>query len=217
MTLLSCASAISALILVSPEAPEAMCTLEGTLMVQGPDGVEVVPAFAEVYVNTHNLTAAPPVRHTMVQRPEAVGPQFFPRVLAVQVGDTVDFRNEDTQPHEVHAKRDVNLFDVKKENSKELTYSKLFLDSGISTIGCQIHRNMRATILTVPNSFHAHVDQKGMWKISGLPKRELEVVFWDSGGKQVKQRLTPCVSGPVNVSLKVVKPVRARGYGEMFQ
>lgn len=89
-----------------------------------------------------------------------------------------------------------------KKNSKELTYSKLFLDVGVSHIGCQLHSTMSAKILTVPNAFHAHVDAKAMWKISGLPRRELELVLWESGGASVRRRLTPCVSGPVQVTLK---------------
>ena len=215
---LSCATVVSALILVSPEPPEAMCTLEGSMLVAGPDGVAYAPPFAEVYVNTRNLGADAALRHTMVQRAsETERQQFDPRVLVVQVGDTVDFRNEDTQPHEVHADLGVNLFNVKKENSKELTYSKLFLETGVSHIGCQIHSNMSAIILAVPNAFHAHVTEKGMWKISGLPKRELEVVFWEAGGEKVKQKLTPCVSPPTQVVLPVTVRRSTSTYGVKFQ
>ena len=212
MTLLTCTSFISALILVSPEPPEAGCSLEGSVTVTNADGQEEAPAFAEVYIANASLgSPAAPSRHTMIQR----NTQFEPRALVVQVGDTVDFRNEDSEPHEVHAERLVNTFDVKRENSKELTYSKLFLATGISDIGCRIHSKMSATILAVPNSFHTHVDRNGKWKISGLPKRELEVVFWAAGGKTVTQKLTGCVSGPTHVSFGP-KPPRHSIYGAIF-
>ena len=214
MSLLSCTSLVSALILVSPEAPDTQCSLEGSLLLKSAQGEEEVPAFAEVYIaNASVVGTDAPSRHTVIQ----IDTQFKPRALVVQGGDTVDFRNEDNQPHEVHAIRDVNLFDVKKENSKDLTYSKLFLKTGISTIGCRIHSNMGAIILTVPNSFHAHVDPNGKWKISGLPKRELEVVFWEAGGKTVTQKLTPCVSGPTHVSLGGKTQRTPSKYGLTFQ
>ena len=214
MTLLTCTSFISALILVSPEPPEAACSLEGSVTVMNAEGEEEAPAFAEVYIANASLgSPAAPSRHTMIQR----NTQFEPRALVVQVGDTVDFRNEDSEPHEVHSSRIVNAFDVKRENSKELTYSKLFLETGVSHIGCQIHSNMSAIILAVPNAFHAHVNEKGMWKISGLPKRELEVVFWEAGGEKVKQKLTPCVSPPTQVVLPVTVRRSTSTYGVKFQ
>ena len=204
MSVLSCASVITALILVSPEAPEPMCSLEGSLMLRGLDGVQRLPTFAGVYVNSRNLTTDPPARHRMTQFRR----KFDPHVLVVQSGDTVDFANVDTEAHEVHAERDVNLFDVKKENSKELTYSKLFLDPGISEIGCRIHAAMSALIVTVPNSYHAQLDATGKWRISGLPKRELELIFWAEGATSVTRKLTPCVSAPAQVVLKSeVRPV----------
>jgi plastocyanin len=185
-----------------------MCSLEGTLMLKGSDGVERVPLFAEVYVDARTLGSDPPARHLMTQHDT----QFDPRAMVVQVGDTVDFVNIDKKPHEVHASLHVNLFNVQKENSREFTYSKLFLEVGISDIGCQIHANMSAVILTVPNSFHAHVDSRGMWRISGLPRNEVEVGFWVPGGKIVKRRLTPCVSPPVQVSLPTPEVRKANPY-----
>lgn len=205
MSVLSCASVITALILVSPEAPEPLCSLEGTLVLRGPDGVQRLADFAGVYVNSRNLGQDPAGRHRMAQK----GRQFDPHVLVVQAGDTVDFVNLDKEPHEVHAERNVNLFDAKRENSKELTYSKLFLDPGISQIGCRIHAAMSALIITVPNAFHAPVDPQGKWRISGLPKRPLELTFWAEGATPVTRRLTPCVSAPVQVVLEsqvAVKP-----------
>jgi plastocyanin len=185
-----------------------MCSLEGTLMLKGSDGVDRVPPFAEVYVDARTLATAAPARHRMTQHDT----QFDPRAMVVQVGDTVDFVNVDTRPHEVHASLDVNLFNVQKENSREFTYSKLFLDVGISEIGCQIHAEMSAVILAVPNSFHVRVDSTGMWRISGLPRRELEVGFWAPGGKVVKRKLTPCVSPPEQVSLPYPGKRKANRY-----
>ena len=206
---------ISALILVSPEAPEPSepCSLEGSVTVTNEKGEEEAPAFAEVYIANASLgSPGARSRHTMIQR----NTQFEPRALVVQVGDTVDFRNEDSEPHEVHAERLVNTFDVKRENSKELTYSKLFLATGITDIGCRIHSKMSANILVVPNSFHTHVDKNGKWKISGLPKRELEMVVWEAGGRTVTQKLTGCASGPTHVSLGA-KPPRRDVYGRIFE
>lgn len=198
MSLLFLISAMSSLgLMPTAQAPPRTCSLSGKIEVLGPNG-KLDPRVAKVYVNTAIPDDSPPRHHRMVQD----GYQFWPRLMMIKQRDFIDFLNKDSVSHEVHSKNYVNLFQLEKgANAKDTTHSQQFMKQGVSIIGCNLHDNMHAAVLTVPNSFNSDVDAEGKWVISGLKQEPLEVVIWVEGRADVRLKLTPCVSKPTTVSL----------------
>jgi hypothetical protein len=53
----------------------------------------------------------------------------------------------------------------------------------------------------VPTRYLARVGADGRWRIDGLPKVPVKVVFWEPNGGRQTRTLTPCVAGPTAVSV----------------
>lgn len=207
MSPLLLASGLSALVLVSPRDTKVeRCSLEGTFLVVNPDGTTSAPKFAQVYVEEfRGAPRQPTAEFEMLQ----IGRKFEPHFLVVQQGDSVIFVNKDTEPHEVHAKAAVNLIEGKRATEAKRTDSKLFSYVGVTQLGCKLHKSMSAVILTVPSAVRTSVDPQGKWRLSGLPRKPLKVIFWAEGAIQVEKTLTPCASAPVEIAAPSEKPVCA--------
>ncbi|APV51155.1 methylamine utilization protein [Betaproteobacteria bacterium GR16-43] len=73
------------------------------------------------------------------------GNQFAPRKLSVKVGDTVEFRNTDTTPHNVFSLSAPKTFDLgafTKGQSKKVTFDK----PGVVEVECAIHPEMKMSV-----------------------------------------------------------------------
>ncbi|MFT3711592.1 MAG: hypothetical protein QM817_28480 [Archangium sp.] len=204
----------TALALSSPPVESAQslgtCTLSGTLTAVSPSKLPFEPEYAEVYVDTRLPVPARNQEHLMRQLDKA----FIPRILVVEQEDTVLFKNEDKQPHEIHADKDKNTF-VSGENLKPETFRRSFQDVGETLLGCRIHSEMSGVILTVPNSFHARV-AKGKWSISGLPRKQVKLVFWLRSGSATRteiREVTPCDTESVNVTIENAPQNQQKPYG----
>lgn len=109
------------------------------------------------------------------QQPPSVVPkmtskdrQFLPRVLPITVGQRVDFPNADAFFHNVFSLSKARKFDLgqyKKGSSKD----KAFPRKGIIEVYCNIHPQMSATILVLPNRAHAVTDKQGRYTITDVP------------------------------------------------
>lgn len=199
----------------APAQSLGSCTLSGTLTVVNPTGAAFEPDHAEVYVDTAFPLAPRQQEHLMLQRARA----FFPRVLVVEKDDTVLFKNEDREPHEIHADKDKNTF-VSGQNLKPETFRQAFQEVGESFLGCRIHAQMSGVILTVPNSFHVKVGKDGKWSISGLPNKPIDLVFWEHTGTATvtqRRRVTPCDTQSIDVKIQAGANTKARPYGGVIK
>ena len=74
---------------------------------------------------------------------------FSPVTLKVKVGDSVEFRNEDTIFHNVFSLSDVKSFDLgsyPKGQSRKVTFDK----PGVVEVECAIHPQMHLKIEVAP-------------------------------------------------------------------
>lgn len=214
-TVLFTVLALSSPVTESPAQSLGSCTLSGTLTVVNPTGAAFEPDHAEVYVDTSLPVMPRQQEHLMRQRERA----FSPRILVVEKDDTVLFQNEDREPHEIHADKDKNTF-VSGQNLKPETFRQAFQEVGESFLGCRIHAQMSGVILTVPNSFHAKVGPDRKWSISGLPRRPIDLVFWQHTGTATvveRRRVTPCDTTTLDVTLRASANTKARPYGGVIK
>lgn len=132
-------------------------------------GERAVPAvvYAE---DLPDETASPQAHATMKQ----LHLRFFPQVLPVQQGTTVDFVNQDETAHNVFSPSPP-AFDLGTFGNG--TRSFLFRAPGTHVILCNVHLEMVAWILVLRNPYFAAVDEDGRFSLR-LPPGRRRLVLW---------------------------------------
>jgi plastocyanin len=131
------------------------------------------------------------------------GKAFVPHVLAVPVGTTVDFRNDDQIFHNVFSLNKPNDFDtgLYKQGG---SYPQTFKKPGAVQLLCNIHSSMMGYVYVVDSPWYAQADGSGAFTIRGVPPGEYEVEVWhESASKPTKQRLAVGVDGVRGLELRV--------------
>jgi plastocyanin len=111
---------------------------------------------------------------------------FLQRVLVVTQGETVFFPNRDAIYHNVWSSSRPAPFDLGLYKAPE-TRGLVFGAPGIVTVFCNIHPQMIATILVLPNTRYAVTGPDGRYRIDGIPAGEHAVYAWVEGAQPLKQ------------------------------
>jgi plastocyanin len=148
------------------------------------------------------------------------GRKFVPDLVAITVGQSVSFPNGDSFLHNVFSQSSARKFDLgsfKKGESKD----KLFPSPGVIDVYCNIHPEMAATILVLPNTRHTRANADGTFAIDGVPPGTWTVFAY-------ARRMTKPVSASVvvvdgketKVDLSLVRgaePPHLNKFGEKYQ
>jgi plastocyanin len=119
--------------------------------------------------------------------------EFIPHVLAITVGTTVDFPNDDTKFHNVFSLSHVKTFDLGRYpvgHSKSVVFDK----SGIVPISCDIHTHMSAYVLVFNHPYFAVADEDGRYTIPNVPAGSYTLKVWSEVG-QADPRAVVVLSG----------------------
>ncbi len=103
--------------------------------------------------------------------------KFIPTVLALIVGGTVDFPNNDKAWHNVYSKGEANDFDLGLYAPGK-TRSKKFDKPGVSRILCNAHPNMEGFIVVKDHPFFSTTDSRGNYEIKNVPVGKVRVEIW---------------------------------------
>ncbi|HZP42331.1 MAG TPA: carboxypeptidase regulatory-like domain-containing protein [Candidatus Binatia bacterium] len=144
--------------------------LKGTIT--GADGAGVANAVVMVDAGAVPIAAAAP-HVAIVQRDDT----FVPHVVAVQVGTTVDFPNQDPRLHNVHSTSPAKTFDLGMYDRGE-SKGVLFDAPGVVRIRCNVHPKMEAFVVVHPNPWVAVTDARGSYEIAGVPAGSHPVRVW---------------------------------------
>jgi plastocyanin len=105
---------------------------------------------------------------------EQKGRRFIPDLIGVTKGDKVAFPNRDPFLHNVFSQSPPRKFDLgsfKKGESKD----RQFENAGVVEVYCNIHPEMAATILVLPNRRHTRTGPDGKFVIDGVPAGKWKV------------------------------------------
>jgi plastocyanin len=102
---------------------------------------------------------------------------FQPRVVVIPVGGTVDFPNMDPIYHNVFSVSPVKRFDLGKYPRGE-SRSVRFPRAGLVNVYCDIHSDMAAFILVVPNRAFTRARADGTWQLPDVPPGHYALVWW---------------------------------------
>lgn len=138
-------------------------------------------------------------------RIEQKGRRFAPDIVAVTSGDKVEFPNRDPFLHNVFSQSSPRKFDLgsfKKDESKDRQFSS----TGVVEVYCNIHPEMAATILVLPNRRHARVGADGKFVIEGVPAGSWTVwAYTRRAPKPASMKITVSTNVDTVVDLAVVR------------
>jgi len=153
------------------------------------------------YVYVENVLA-PPVKgqHKVI---EQAGKKFVPGWAVVQRGTAIAFPNMDNIYHNVFSLSPGNQFDLGLYNSGGEPKTHTFSESGPVDVYCNIHPQMAASVLVVPNKYFAKVKSDGSYEIPGVPSGKRKVVAWAPGSRPATEWAEVAAGGDASVNLKL--------------
>ena len=130
------------------------------------------------------------------------GQAFEPRVVVVPVGGTVDFPNMDPIYHNVFSVSPPRRFDLGKYprgQSRSITFPK----AGLVNVFCDIHSNMAAFILVVPNRHWTRPAADGRFELPDVPAGRWRLRAWhpDFPAREVEVQVPASGDVSLDVSL----------------
>lgn len=208
--------ALLALVLVAGAAHAAPGgTVAGTVRVVEPDGKPAPGTDVIVYVMGF---AEPPGKDVAVIQQK--GRRFVPELVAITVGESVEFPNGDPFLHNVFSQSPSRKFDLgsfKRGESK----TRQFTSGGSVDVYCNIHPEMAATILVLPNRRHTHARADGTFQIDGVPPGTWQVLAYTRrAGKPASARVTVTAGATATIELALTRAGESphpNKYGEKYR
>lgn len=164
-----------------------------------------------------DLVSAPPPdgqRPQIAQHDKA----FAPDLLVVVQGTTVEFPNWDPFSHNVFSRSRAASFDLERyEQGQSKSYT--FNSVGVVQVFCNIHPQMRAVLLVVPNRWFTRADAQGRFALPDVPPGPHVLVAWHERAGEQPQSIDVPFEGLREVGLtlaaqavreRVASPVRRK-------
>lgn len=173
-------------------------TVKGRIEVVDKGGKKATDASdAVVYVD--GVKARPKPAHATVTMK---GKAFLPRVVAVSVGGTVDFPNEDPIFHNVFSVSGENRFDLDLYKRPK-TGSWTFQHPGIVRVYCNIHPQMSAVVVVRDSPYFTKANADGSFVIEDVPAGKYTLKAWHERGGEGSVEITVAAQGETNAELRL--------------
>ena len=144
-----------------------------------------------VYTESHNGPEKAAVSASAVM--DQVDTRFVPHVLVVQAGTSVSFPNSDYIAHHVYSFSTPNQF-VLPLYKGNLHAPVTFEQSGVVTLGCNIHDDMLGYILVVDSAIFATTDISGKATLDVADTAGLDVRIWSPRFRQGDEKQLQSIS-----------------------
>ncbi|MEO8702571.1 MAG: hypothetical protein ABI867_21180 [Kofleriaceae bacterium] len=190
----------TALLLVSSIAA-ADSVVSGTVKVSETSGTAVTNAEIVVYVVGPADAVKPAPKQVQIEQKNRT---FIPDLVAVTLNDTVVFPNRDPGYHNVFSpKPKFDLGTLKKGEGSEKPQK--FEKPGVIDVYCNIHPEMAATILVLPNRHHTHTSS-GKFELKGVPPGKWKLFAYTRRAKPVSVDIeVPATGAAVLKDLALVR------------
>lgn len=195
-----------------PSAP-ATGRVVGHVAITDADGK---PADAEAIIYVVGFKEPPANQITEIAQKNRA---FVPDLVAITVGESVSFPNRDQILHNVFSESAARRFDLgsfKTDDKK----SKDFPEPGVIDVYCNIHPEMAATILVLPNRAHTRRGKDGAYAIAGVPPGTWTVFAYTRRvAKPASAQVTVVAGQDATVDLALqrgAEPPHLNKYGEKY-
>lgn len=154
-------------------------------------------------VKTEGAEFAPPEEHAVIDQKDLT---FFPHVLPVLVGTTVDFHNSDDVLHNVFTPdkcaEKFNLGTWPKGETRSYTFKA---PGCISVMLCNVHPEMEAFVLALETPYFAVSDEEGNYAIKNVPAGKYTLNIWHERLKGEAVEITVPEKGSVTQGFTIKK------------
>jgi plastocyanin len=127
------------------------------------------------------------------------GKAFSPHVVAVPVGGTVEFPNEDPIFHNAFSVSGENHFDLQLYKRPKVG-SFTFQHPGIVKVYCNIHPQMSAVVVVRDNPLFAKAAPDGGFSIENVPAGRYTVKAWSERAGEASAEVTVSERGEAQTS-----------------
>lgn len=186
-----------------PKPATATAELTGRVALTGSRGQRVSAAdYAQtiVYFVPDAGTPTPRPGHYSVFTHDR---DFNPEAMAVPLGSTLTFVNQDDVRHNVFSVTPGSAFDLGYQ-AQGASASHSFNRPGLVLVSCKVHRSMEFDLLVVPTAFVAQVGADGRFTLRGLPEGAGTLHFWNPRAEPVRIAVK-LPTHAVDQSLAIVK------------
>lgn len=138
------------------------------------------------------VAARRPATFQMVTR----GKTLLPHVLAVPLGSTVEFPNDDPISHNLFSLSAGNNFDLglyRRGAGKAYKFDK----AGLVNVYCNVHPQMSAVIHVMTSPYYAFADAAGTYSLEDVPAGKYRLVAWNEQGGMSESPLEVSSGGQV--------------------
>jgi len=154
-------STLLVMLTAASAAADGTGTVRGKINVKRPEGAEPRP----VVVYLTGFGEPPPAAvATIVQRDK----RFSPALVAITAGQSVAFPNGDPFLHNVFSPTPSRRFDLGSFPKGE-SRARVFPETGVIDVFCNIHPEMSATILVLPNRKFTLTADDGTFTLANVP------------------------------------------------
>ena len=113
--------------------------------------------------------------------------KFLPAILPVQKGTMVEFPNHDDFYHNVFSYSKPKRFDLGRYQKDEKPAAQLFDKAGVVRLNCEIHSQMRGTILVLDTPHFTRTDPNGNFRLEKLPAGKFILKAWLDEGRVLER------------------------------
>lgn len=187
---------------IAPAAPSAATAYERRAVGPRP---KALPEMRNVVVYFSDLPASKPapMKAAIAQKDE----QFVPHTVAVTVGSSVAFPNDDPFFHNVFSLSRGASFNLGRYPSGS-SRSQVFNRAGIVKVFCEIHSQMSAVVRVFDHGWFTVPAEDGTFAIDDVPPGDHTLVAWHEriGERREKVTIRPGSSTQVTFTLPVLEP-----------
>jgi plastocyanin len=150
------------------------------------------------------------------------GKRFVPELVPITAGQSVSFPNDDPFFHNVFSPSPAHSFDLgqyPKGDAKLKRFGKI----GVIDVFCNIHPQMAATILVLPNHHFARLGADGRFRIDDLPPGNFTLYAYSRRATEpVRAALSIAAGATATVELTIEEtldeaPPHANKFGEKYR
>jgi plastocyanin len=135
------------------------------------------------------------------------GCMYSPHVIGVQVGQQLEFKNDDGLLHNVHALPQVNQeFNVAMPAERKTAEHVFDQPEGMFRVKCDVHPWMNAYVGVLKHPFYAVTGPDGAFTIKNLPAGTYKVEAWHEKLGTQEQDVTVTDNGTATVNFTFKRP-----------
>jgi len=189
-------------------------TVSAHFQVVEESGKPADPSNVVVWLMPRDASAAGPTPVATEPRPRLVqrNKTFWPHLLVVTAGSTVEFPNKDPFFHNVFSLFEGKRFDLGlyEAGTARIVH---FDRPGICYIFCNIHPEMSAVVLVLDTPYYGISDGAGNVTVSGVPPGQYTTHIWYEGvvQEQLKELARPVTVTSGGHSLGTIRLVEVKG------